>query len=67
LPQLSARFDLPPLFTRYELAYACTALGDMTSGSVLKPVIDMRPRFVIENAVSDARHTMTEPHRDLPH
>ena len=67
LPQLSARFDLPRLITRCQLAEADTELADMAYGSVMKSVLDMRPRSVVESAVSVARHTPTGPHRDLPH
>jgi threonine dehydrogenase-like Zn-dependent dehydrogenase len=44
LSQLSARFDLQRLITRYRLEDADRALADMASGRVMKPVLDMRGR-----------------------
>jgi threonine dehydrogenase-like Zn-dependent dehydrogenase len=41
LPQLTARFDLPRLITRYRLGDADRALADMGAGRVMKPVLDM--------------------------
>ena len=41
LPQLTARFDLARLITRYKLRDADTALADMAAGRVMKPVLDM--------------------------
>ena len=41
LPQLTARFDLPRLITRYRLGDADRALADMGAGRVMKHVLDM--------------------------
>ena len=41
LPQLTARFDLARLVTRYKLRDADTALAHMAAGRVMKPVLDM--------------------------
>ncbi len=41
LPRLAARFDLSRLITRYGLEDANTALHDMGTGRVMKPVFDL--------------------------
>ena len=41
LPRLTARFDLPRLISRYNVADANIALSDMGSGRVMKPVFDL--------------------------
>lgn len=44
LPQLAARFDLTRLITRYDLEDANSALHDMGTGRVMKPVFDLMER-----------------------
>jgi hypothetical protein len=39
LPQLTSRFDLPRLITRYRLEDADTAPADMSAGRIMKPVL----------------------------
>ena len=41
LPRLAARFDLPRLITRYDLEDVNSALRDMATGRVMKPVFDL--------------------------
>jgi threonine dehydrogenase-like Zn-dependent dehydrogenase len=41
LPRLAARFDLSRLITRYDLEDANSALHDMGTGRVMKPVFDL--------------------------
>jgi threonine dehydrogenase-like Zn-dependent dehydrogenase len=55
LPRLAARFDMTRLITRYNMKDSDTALSDMGSGRVMKPVFDLKKPPSQHNLASDCR------------